>query len=777
MADKQVNVKVTPDVEMSEVEALENRIKQLQHEKIQFQIDTATQKLEATQAKIEALKNEKATLEVGVDDDKIKALDAEIGQLEGDVIDLQLTIDTNQLKQAEAEIEELDGTTIDVDVNNISAMEAVDQIGQGFDRLKSGASELGQQMGSILEAAGKQETNRTFLEMSVGADQAAQKMQEINQIVQQLPGDDTALGGLLSSAAAKNASLTATELQNMGTAAADYFAAMDYYGKSSIEAQQDMTNYILAGNTAELERSPIMQAHIDKLKEATTVQDRINALQEALNAEGWKGMSQQDTYNNKLQTFMGMIDRGKYQLGGMFQEGAKAGMDFVMQLDAASGGIVGMAIAAASFATPLTDTIMGLGQMATGIKAIKDLGFIQWLKELELMTKLSAAATWLQNTALWGMIAPILANPLTWIIVALIALAAALIWAYQNVDWFREMVDNAWASIQEFGGYILGALTGALQWLGDAFNNAGQTLQNAFTGAVEYVQGVLQGLYDYIMTLGGLIPEGVNLTGNQIIDSILAVMAFIATLPFQLQMIFINTIAQALGFGDNFTQTMIQGAINSVMGFITYISTLPSQVWMIFINVISQAMAFINNFINTLINGAFRAVSGFIQKIRDGVNQFASAIEGIKTALQNCLDWAYNMVMSHPLVQALQWLGEQAANAFAVLGLGQGSPGKIYHALENELNWSEEMVGKSSLPKATEKLGDSMSSSFSPVLDMGKTTFANGSIQQALENSGGGQEIQINLYGDVDSEERLNYFVERIRRELSWNNRTAGRGV
>ena len=53
-------------------------------------------------------------------------------------------------------------------------------------------------------------------------------------------------------------------------------------------------------------------------------------------------MSQQDTYNNKLETFNGMLERGKYNLGGMFQEGAKWGMDLVMQLDSASGGLVGM---------------------------------------------------------------------------------------------------------------------------------------------------------------------------------------------------------------------------------------------------------------------------------------------------------------------------------------------------------------------------------------------------------------------------------------------------
>ena len=128
-------------------------------------------------------------------------------------------------------------------------------------------------------------------------------MSEINDIVAQLPGDDTALQGLLSSAAAKDSSLTADNLRSMANSATDYFSAMSYYGKSATEAQQDMTNYLLAGNTAELERSPILQGHIDKLKEATTVQERSQALAEALNEEHWGGMGAMDTYNNKLETF------------------------------------------------------------------------------------------------------------------------------------------------------------------------------------------------------------------------------------------------------------------------------------------------------------------------------------------------------------------------------------------------------------------------------------------------------------------------------------------
>ena len=740
MADKKVIVEVEADADVSDVEPLEKKINELKQKRLNFEIETNTKRLDEVKAKIAELENKKATLDVDADDAEIKKIDAEIEALKFEEIDLNLK--TAQAKvsldEVESEMRSLEDNEIEVNLRNQSAMEALDQISQGFDRLKQGASEVGQAMGDVLESAGRMEQTESFLSMNLGADVAKKKLEEIRSVTDKLPGDDVTLQNLLSQAALKDANMTTEAFTQMGTAAADYMAAMQNFGKSATETQQDLMNYILAGNTAEIERSPILQSHIDKLKEGTTVQERAKLLQEALTAEGWSGIASQDIYNNKLQQFNDMIERGKMNLGGMFLEGSEGAMDFILKLDEMSGGLVGMAVALGSFASPLTDTIMGLGQMATGINAIKDLGFIKWLKDLEIMTKLSAAADWLLAGAQAVLNAVMALNPIVLVVLALVALAAALVWAYYNVDWFREAVDNAWASIVQLGQEIYGALAGALEWLSQAFTNAGQSIMTAITNTVNWVITSLQGLWNYIITLGGLIPANVDLTGNQVIDTVLRVIAFIATLPVQLAMIFVNIIAQALGFGNNFSQT--------------------------------------------LINGAIRAVTGFIGRIRDGVSQFASAIQGIPNALQNCLDWAYNMVMNHPIVQAVIWLGNKISEVFSSIGMGQGSPGKIYRALENELNWSQELIEKNSkLPSSAGELGKRISDKFgSPELEVrygSSTEFANGSIQRLAESQGNTQEINIIINGDIDNEDRLQYFVERIRSEMNWNNRTAGRSV
>ena len=459
-------------------------------------------------------KEVKIKVAADVDDEQVKELEALLDSLADKVVGFEVAVEDGEIDGALEKEDELNTTAeVDIEVNDAGIQVAMQNIKDGFSSIKQGASEVGAVLNDALASAGKQETNKAFLEQALGDPKTAeQKIQDINSIVQNLPGDDSVMQGLLGQAVAKDASLTTKELTEMGGAASDYFAAMKNYGKSSSEAFQDMNNYLMTGNTAEIERSPILANHIDKLKEGTTIQERSKLLQEALNDEHWGGISAQDTYNNKLETFNGMLERGQYTLGGMFQEGAKGAMDFALQLDEDTHGLVGMGLAAASFASPLTDMVMGMGQMATGMKAIKDIGIVSYLKDLSIVSKLSAIgqAVLSAATTAYGIVVGVLTgeitlaeaatmawnavmamNPIILVVIALIALAAALIWAYQNVDWFREMVDNAWASIQVWGQQIYSFISGALTGLKNAIMVAWNFIVNLITNAFNNIRNII----------------------------------------------------------------------------------------------------------------------------------------------------------------------------------------------------------------------------------------------------------------------------------------------
>ena len=158
-----------------------------------------------------------------------------------------------------------------------------------------------------------------------------------------------------------------------------------------------------------------------------------------------------------------------------------------------------------------------------------------------------------------------------------------------------------------------------------------------------------------------------------------------------------------------------------------------------------------------------------VSNITNAVNRFSEIVQGIPRALQACLDWAYNIVMSHPLVQALIWLGNQAVRAFSVLGLGQSSPGKIVKAMKQELDWTSEAIYNSDLASDTARLGSDVANSFRPNL-------SSGGVAGGISGGSGGDTV-INIYGDVDSDKRVQQIIDVIRNELEWNNTTAGRVV
>ena len=446
-------------------------------------------------------------------------------------------------KESEETKEKIKGMGDESEAAGATMQMAFQNIADGVMRVKEGVMELGQNLMEAMDLAGQQQQQETFLKMSIGAEDTAKQMKVINQLVADLPGDDVAIGGLLSQATAKNAKISADELERMGTNAADYFAAMSNYGKSSVEAQQDLVNYIMQGNTAELERSPVLQAHIDKLKAATTLEERNKALQEALNEEGWAGISQQDTYNNKLETFTAMLDRGKRQLGEMFLDAASGAMDFIGQLDNATGGVLSMGIAIGGIAGgPMLDLVTGVGQVATGLNALKSAGAVTALAEMlpfivadeEAFLGLALA----EDFALW----PILA-----IIAAIVALGVAVYEVGKYFGWWTDvgsMIDAIYAGIMRLWSAFInhpdvqGFLTGlsqawaalqpyiqaAVRWVMSFFTNTSGAKFDAVRGFIEVVGAAwkamtlpirlvintVMALYNYIRSLPGKIRGAVS---------------------------------------------------------------------------------------------------------------------------------------------------------------------------------------------------------------------------------------------------------------------------
>ena len=438
-------------------------------------------------------KEVKIKVAADVDDEQVKALEELLNSLADKVVGFEVAVDDDGLDAAGEKEEGLNGSAeFVIDVDDAAVQQAMQNLSDGVGKTKQGVLDLKNAIQEVEQAGMQSEQNKAFLEMNLGAEEAAEQYQRISDIVASMPGDDNTMRSVLSTAQALGTNLKPEEMEAATKTMADYMAGSATMGKMATESQQDIMKYLLDGNTAELERGSIVSSQVDKLKQATTFQERQAAMQQVLNDLGYGGIATQDTMLNKQAEWEGMLYNSQDALSSMWLGAEKGAMDYILQLNDATNGLVGMGIVAGSVAGgPIIDTVSGLGQMATGMQAIKNLGMIQWLGQLNIMTKLSAAATWLLSAAQTVLDAVMAMNPIVLVVLALIALAAALIWAYQNVDWFRAMVDNAWASIVTFGQQLYSFISGALQGLVNAITAVGAWLVGRVSASFSAIWSII----------------------------------------------------------------------------------------------------------------------------------------------------------------------------------------------------------------------------------------------------------------------------------------------
>lgn len=344
---------------------------------IDINFDVNKGELEEAVKNINALTDENGRIveiQTDVDDSQLDEAKAKEEGL-NDTANEDIIVDDDQVDSAKDKIDGMDGETISVNVS-------MQNISQGISQAKTGFSELKRNVDEVALAGTQMEQNFAFLSMNEGTEKAKKDMQQINDIVASMPGDDNTMRSVLSTAQALGNNLKPGEMEAATKTMADYMAGSATMGKMAAESQQDIMKYLLDGNTAELERGSIVASQIDKLKGATTFQERQVAMQEVLNELGYGGIATQDTMLNKQAEWEGMIYNSQSALSSMWLDAEKGAMDFILKLNEGSNGLLGMGIVAGQMvAGPMTELLGGIGQISTGLKGLKDAGGILGLGE------------------------------------------------------------------------------------------------------------------------------------------------------------------------------------------------------------------------------------------------------------------------------------------------------------------------------------------------------------------------------------------------------------
>ena len=173
-----------------------------------------------------------------------------------------------------------------------------------------------------------------------------------------------------------------------------------------------------------------------------------------------------------------------------------------------------------------------------GLIITKTIGAFKMLKAGFLLAK---GALMPLISSVWSFTAALLANPVTWIVIGIVALIAALVLLYNKCEWFRDLVDgiikwvkdalgaafefvkNIFGAIGNVIGKVMGAAKATVEEkLGNmkrAYEEHGGGIKGVAAAAIEGVKGIYTAGYTFIDNLtGGKLTEIKDAVGQKLND-------------------------------------------------------------------------------------------------------------------------------------------------------------------------------------------------------------------------------------------------------------------
>jgi len=352
--------------------------------------------------------------------------------------------------------------------------------------------------------------NKAYLATKMTDTAAQGYIKTIQDTVNVVPGDDTFLNQLLTGAVARQTNLTTAQITSLAYATADYTTVSQAMGKSQIETQMDLKEYVQTGNTSQLERDSILKNQMGTLEDQATVSDRILALNKALQAEGYAGLSKLDIASIKWEELKGKVQAVATSLGTDLLPTVQGVIEWFIGLDTATGGwstkliFLGAGVIAVGAAFGML--LMVLAPLA-GILGPIALGFINMILPMigVQATAISASGGFMVLAgAVWTAIAPFLP-----FIAIGVALGGVIYLLGQHFGWWTDLGSMAGTIWNGLVGVLTGlwnVMIGFMSWVGGVATNVWDALTSSFYDSEGNFVGLIQGFQN----LGGLIWAAVQ---------------------------------------------------------------------------------------------------------------------------------------------------------------------------------------------------------------------------------------------------------------------------
>jgi len=340
----------------------------------------------------------------------------------------------------------------------------------------------------------------------------------------------------------------------------------------------------------------------------------------------------------------------------------------------------------------------------------------------------------------WALNAAMAANPIGIVVLALAALVAGVIWAYNNVGWFKDGVNAAWSAISSFTMTVFGAIAGFLSGVWSNIRGfsiaASQGITSFVTGAWNNLRGFTIGVFSAIAGFLAGVWAGIR---GVAVGAVSGLVSFVVGGFNNIVSFGRSAFAGLQGFLGGVWGNIVSGASGMVGNVLSFFGSLPGRI-----------MGALGSLAGSLSSAGVSAMQGFVNGVTSMAgNILNSAVNAVKGAIDGVKNFLGIKSPSRLAFGLAVFFGKGLINGLGSMAAGVGKAAVA-------------MVAPLSEPIP---------------MDMGRHTPGAVVGAQTGSGAGGGLTIMGDVYGD-DAEAIMDEIDRRERRKTTLNDlRKLGAGA
>jgi phage-related minor tail protein len=412
-------------------------------------------------------------------------------------------------------------------------------------------------------------------------------------------------------------------LQAIGLNAHDMAEAFAHGGPKAREALQTITDK-LRGVTDPTKRYALAQQLL-----GTQSEDLSKALYSIDPSTAVKGLGDVSGAADKMTKTLG--DNPKAALEG-FQRTA------TMTATQVAGTFITFAMKNKEIFGPLAGILAGVAVAVLAVSAAQ--------KVYAAYTAIASAAQTIWNAEIWASTAALLANPMTWIVLGIIALVAAIVLVATKTTWFQQIWTAAWGWIKGAAfavwdwiktnwPYLLGIIAGpiglAVGWVIKHWDTVKQGTVTAWHAVVNFVKAVPGQIVSFFLnwTLPGLIIKHWNSIKSGTIRVATAMVGWVRGLPGRTIDALSTLGGRLYSTGSAAFNRFRSAAVSRGTSAVSWVRGLPGR-----------ALNALGNLGSYLYNSGRSLLQGFVNGIKSMISAPANAVKGALSKARNLLPFS-----------------------------------------------------------------------------------------------------------------------------------------